>query len=142
MYTTLLLLSASLHSRAFTDDSANLPQSPPAKAVGALHVLFYPRITHGLMGDPHAGDSRSARAIDGGNGDCIIWTINRFDERHPLLSVAGQSIRHPESDSRHHVLRGGRHAGAQRRAMVYLGGTVCYRLSHLRRQLWLRGSGH
>ncbi|STU22617.1 major facilitator superfamily protein [Klebsiella michiganensis] len=28
-------------------------------------------------------------------GDCIIWTFNRFDERHPLLSVAGQSIRHP-----------------------------------------------
>lgn len=70
MYTTLLLLSASLHSRAFTDDSANFTQGPSAKAVGALHVLFYPRITHGVMGHPHAGDSRSARAIDGGNGDC------------------------------------------------------------------------
>ena len=60
----------------------------------ALFVFFLSPITHGLMGDPHAGDSRSARALDGGNEDCIIWTINRFDERYPLLSVAGQSIRH------------------------------------------------
>ncbi len=48
----LLLLSSLFSFKAFTDDDAILAQSAAASAMGAVYVLFHPRLVNGLPGPP------------------------------------------------------------------------------------------
>lgn len=88
MYTYLLLLSSLFSFKAFTDDDAILAQSAAASAMGAVYVLFHPRLVNGLLGHPHAGDPRSVGAIHRRDGRGAVWSVGGVDERYSLLGVA------------------------------------------------------
>lgn len=113
MYTYLLLLSSLFSFKAFTDDDAILAQSAAASAMGAVYVLFHPRLVNGLLGHPHAGDPRSVGAIHRRDGRGAVWSVGGVDERYSLLGVAGEALWHPQGHPHHHVLRRAWHAGAQ-----------------------------
>lgn len=103
MYTYLLLLSSLFSFKAFTDDDAILAQSAAASAMGAVYVLFHPRLVNGLLGHPHAGDPRSVGAIHRRDGRGAVWSVGGVDERYSLLGVAGEALWYPQGHPHHHV---------------------------------------
>lgn len=106
MYTYLLLLSSLFSFKAFTDDDAILAQSAPASAVGAVYVLFHPRLINGLWATrtPAIRDLLALSTAEMGvvlfglsvgsmSGIlCSAWLVKRFGTRKVIRTTMSFAV--------------------------------------------------
>lgn len=106
MYTYLLLLSSLFSFKAFTDDDAILAQSAAASAMGAVYVLFHPRLVNGLWATrtPAIRDLLALSTAEMGvvlfglsvgsmSGIlCSAWLVKRFGTRKVIRTTMSFAV--------------------------------------------------